>query len=265
MPGYNGINQKDWLTAVWAKRSEGGRFQNYKAMFTVLDTSTGSEAFPNDASIDLRWLEDLKNGKGYDSIYAPNSWKKWIEKSLYIPLMVKCDSLVRTKIEQLPSKKEQVEMLKFIHNYFSEKPTNFEAFAIALTMLSDTNIINCDNTRPTKDGGRDGIGEYRIMSGLSQSLKTSFAVEAKCYDLNNGVGVKETSRLISRIKHRQFGVLVTTSFVDKQAYNEIIEDEHPIAIISGVDIIEILFHNQITDVEVLSEYLNKYFPKDLDL
>lgn len=56
------------------------------------------------------------------------------------------------------------------------------------------------------------------MNGLNQALKTVFAVETKCYDLNNSVGVKETSRLISRIRYIQFGVFVTTSFVDIQTY-----------------------------------------------
>ena len=157
VPGYKGINQKEWLTAIWAKRNEGGRFQNYKAMFTVLDTSTGSEFLPNDSSIDLRWLDDLKNGKGFESIYAPRSWKKWIEKGVYVPLTVKKDSLIRSRDEQLPSTKKDIEMLNYIHDYFIDKPTNFEAFAISLTMLADTNIINCDNTRPTKDGGRDSL------------------------------------------------------------------------------------------------------------
>jgi hypothetical protein len=50
--------------------------------------------------------------------------------------------------------------------------------------------------------------------------------------------------------------------VDIQAYKEIIEDEHPIAIISGVDIIDILFQNEITNLEKLKEYFNNNFPKD---
>lgn len=154
-------------------------------------------------------------------------------------------------------------MLNVIFNYFQDKPTNFEMFAISLTMLTDNNIVNITNTRPTRDGGRDGIGEYRIMNKLCNPIKTTFAVEAKCYSINDRVGVKETSRLISRIKNRQFGVLVTTSFVAQQAYEEIIEDMQPIVIISGVDIIEILFKNGITDVGKLSEFLSLNFPKDL--
>lgn len=206
-------------------------------------------------------------GKGYESEHAPKAWKNWIDKCVYKPLTVNVDSRIRTKEEQLPKEKDKLEMLQYIHDYFYNKDrksdaTNFEPFAIALTTLDDTNIINCDNTRPSRDGERDGIGEYRIMNGLNQALKTVFAVEAKCYDLNNSVGVKETSRLISRIRHRQFGVFVTTSYVDIQAYKEIIEDEHPIAIIAGVDIIDILYQNEITDLDKLKEYLNNNFPKE---
>jgi len=65
-------------------------------------------------------------------------------------------------------------------------------------------------------------------------------MEAKCYSPSNSVGVKETSRLISRLRHRQFGVLITTSYVHIQAYNEIVDDEHPIIIVAGRDIVEIL-------------------------
>ena len=58
--------------------------------------------------------------------------------------------------------------------------------------------------------------------------------------MTNSVGVKETSRLISRIKYRDFGILVTTSYVGIQAYKEIKEDKHPVIVISAIDIINIL-------------------------
>ena len=40
----------------------------------------------------------------------------------------------------------------------------------------------------------------------------------------SGVGYRDTSRLISRLRHRQFGILITTSYVNKYAYEEIVED-----------------------------------------
>ena len=56
----------------------------------------------------------------------------------------------------------------------------------------------------------------------------------------NGGGVRYTSRLISRLRHRQFGVLVTTSPLDAQAYKEIREDGHPVVVLAGRDIVDIL-------------------------
>jgi hypothetical protein len=61
-------------------------------------------------------------------------------------------------------------------------------------------------------------------------------MEAKCYGFNSGVGVRAISRLISRLRHRQFGILVTTSYLDSQAYNELVQDCHPVVVISANDI-----------------------------
>ncbi len=262
VPGYRGVNHFDWLTAVWAQLDTGGRFQNYKSMFTVLNTSSGSKKCPKDASIDIRWLDDLAEGKGYDSEFAPISWKNYIDKGIFTPLTITVNSLVRTKEQQLPKKGVKLDMLNYIYNYFIDKPTYFEEFALGITVLADDNIYDEQQTRPTKDGGRDGIGKYAIMKRLKTSLNTTFAVEAKCYEPNRSVGVKETSRLISRIRHRQFGVFVTTSFVAPQAYEEILEDDQPIAIIAGNDIIDILFQNQITSMPKLILYLNNNYPKE---
>ena len=40
--------------------------------------------------------------------------------------------------------------------------------------------------------------------------------------------------------------MVTTSFVDKQAYSEVVEDGHPILIVTASDIAAILRNNAIT-------------------
>lgn len=50
-----------------------------------------------------------------------------------------------------------------------------------------------------------------------------------------GVGIKPLSRLISRLRHRQFGILVTTSYLDAQAYMELLHDTHPVVVISARD------------------------------
>jgi hypothetical protein len=55
-------------------------------------------------------------------------------------------------------------------------------------------------------------------------------------------GSKELARLLSRIKHRKFGVLVTISYVKERAYQEVRDDGHPIIIIiifAGADLVAI--------------------------
>lgn len=261
VPGYKNVSQKEWLTAIWSKKDEGGRFLNYKAIFTILDTFEGSENSQGSASIDLKWLEDLLNKKGFESPYAPLAWKEFISKNKYKPLLCNVRARSRKKEEQLPSEPNKEKMLKYIIEYYKNNSIGFECLAIDLVKKSDNNILEDPmHTKATRDGGRDGIGEYRILNNLTNPLKVEFAIEAKCYNpyLKNPdkVTIKETSRLISRIRNKQFGVLVTTSYVNEYAYKELIEDSQPILIIAGKDIIEILYQNEITNLETLKHYLD---------
>ena len=73
-------------------------------------------------------------------------------------------------------------------------------------------------------------------------------------------GVKEVSRLISRLRHRQFGIFVTTSCVGTQAYKEVVEDGHPVLFLCGVDIIEILREHGRWTVAALDEWLAQVAP-----
>jgi len=133
--------------------------------------------------------------------------------------------------------------------HFKDTPIAFEAFAARVYQMTDRRVIIDAITRGVIDGGRDAIGRYLL--GLAEDpVYAEFSLEAKCYrpchhsDGPTTVGVKEVSRLISRIRHRQFGVLVTTSAIARQAYEEVRQDRHPIIFISGRDISEILFKNE---------------------
>jgi hypothetical protein len=115
-------------------------------------------------------------------------------------------------------------------------------------------------TRFWRDGGRDGLGKYRIGTQASDIL-VDFALEAKCKepDIEHSSGVHETARLIARLRHRQFGVFVTTSCVHEQAYNEIIEDGHPVLIITGADICGILRRSSKNSQEDVRRWLELNF------
>src|SRR6202035_3868586 len=112
-----------------------------------------------------------------------------------------------------------------------------------------------DVTRPWRDGGRDAVGEY-LLGPHADPVAVEFALEAKCYAPANSVGVRETSRLISRLRHRQFGVLVTTSHLDAQAYREIREDGHPVIVLAGRDVVERLKAMGLDNIAAIRRYLH---------
>ncbi|MBZ0319092.1 MAG: restriction endonuclease [Anaerolineae bacterium] len=247
VPGANSVSQTEDLVAVW-KLKDGQRFQNYRAIFTLLDTDR----------IKREWLEDLMSLKPLSN-NCPDMWRLWVETGHYTPLKASESRQYRTKQEQLPYNNQEATLLRIVFDYFQSNPYLFERFAGEIVKLMDRNVIRVDNTQPSRDGGRDGIGQYRIgVEG--EGIQIDFAIEAKCYNENNSVGVRELSRLISRLRHRQFGILVTTSYVAQQAYQEIREDQHPIIVISGRNIVQLLMTNGLGNQHDLANWLRVAFP-----
>ena len=112
----------------------------------------------------------------------------------------------RTKEEQQPAAGRDESLVQCIYGYFKDNPHGFEHCAARLAGMMDPNINIEIVTRPSVDGGRDAIGTYRV-GPLADRISLDFALEAKCYGASNRVGVKELARLISRLRHRQFGIL----------------------------------------------------------
>ena len=247
-PGNPKISPDKDLVAFWRTMDE-NRFQNYEAYFTVLNT--GSEPVPR------KWLQMLIEDHENSFQYAPDVWKKYIRKgrdgieALKAPKILKIPS----KYDQLQSDVEGMKCLEAIRNHYLHdinNPQGFEACATNIVSKMDGNFVDFTLTRPWRDGGRDALGFYSINTGgkVNHPLKIDCALEAKCYSKDTAVGVKQMSRLISRIRYRQFGILVTTSFVDNQAYSEVVEDGHPILIVTATDIASILRFNAINSSNI---------------
>jgi hypothetical protein len=115
-------------------------------------------------------------------------------------------------------------------------------------------------TRRSADGGRDAYGWYYVGPDTDR-IRLEWSLEAKLYAPGNGAGVKETSRLISRLRHREFGVFVTTGYVGKQAYDEIRGDQQPIIVICGRDIAELLKKHGNSTPAAVRQWLKTTFPK----
>lgn len=258
VPGAKGMASTDDLVAVWKKDNNDKRFQNYRSTFTILDAGVIKRA----------WIDDLLTGTPMTE-NAPKAFKSWVEKGVYTPLEAEPTHEVRSKLQQLPENELQKSILKTVYDHFkleSDKGREFEYFAAEFVRLADSRMVVDEITRAVGDGGYDAYGRYRL--GMeTDPVCVDFFLEAKCYNpgLWNGesassVNVKETSRLISRIRNRQFGVLVTTSYVGDTAYREIREDGHPMVFFTGRDIAEILISKGINTPEITKEWLITRFP-----
>jgi hypothetical protein len=251
-PGADDVASVDQLVGIW-RNGPAGRFENYRAVFTIL----------REGKIDRRWLDDLRNGTPWTDA-CPPAWKAWVETGAYDPLLAPPIRRYRLPDEQAPAPGEETAIVQAIWEYFREDPYAFEACAILLARYADPNIVEIAPTRPSVDGGRDGIGLYRIGGrGNEHAVTVDFALEAKCYALDHSVGVREVSRLISRLRHRQFGVLVTTSFVGKQAYQEIVEDGHPVLVLCARDVVRLLAEKGRSTRASVVEWLKQTFPRDI--
>ena len=248
VPGIDKSSLGEDLVAMWRTKNN-LRFQNYRASFSIL----------NACEIDRRWIESLKEGQPI-SKFAPDSWTKWVNRGVRDVLAAPFAFKIRSKEEQLPNAANEREILEVVYKHFSDDPYKFESFAAYLWTLIEPGAVLHEVTRRSVDGGKDATGTQKI--GLSSdAITVDWALEAKCYRPDTQVGVKGISRLISRLLHRQYGVLVTTASIGKQAYTEVREDEHPVALVTGKDIVDVLKDKcEISTVSIAQQWLGDHFP-----
>lgn len=240
VPGYKGYSEDQELVAFW-RTIDSQRFQNYEAYFTILDTGK--------QPISKEWLKARIKGDPNSNLLAPKAWINFLNKG-----RIGIKPLKAPEIRKYPPKKNQLPpksdvdgniVLNSIRTRYSKFKQGFEHCAVKIVQMIDANFVQFDVTRPWRDGGRDATGYYRIGSENS-NIMVECSLEAKLYNTEHGVNVREMSRLISRLRYRQFGIMVTTSYVSEQAYKEVKEDGHPIIMITGKDIVEILRSKHIT-------------------
>lgn len=243
-PGGPAASGLEDLVAVWRIKGD-QRFQNYRAMFSILAADAVSH----------EWLEDLVRGVApAESLHCPLAWKTWVNRDRYELLKCEPTARVRTKEEQQPKGERETAVLSTLCS--SLTPRQFEFAAAALVTMMDERFVNLQVTPAVRDGGRDVIAQYRVGHDLHQVL-LSASVEAKLWNPHQAVGVKPMMRLLSRLKHRDMGVFVTTSFFERQVQQELIEDKHPVILVSGGDIARLLISREI-DGGALVRWLERF-------
>ncbi len=249
VPGNPALSSDQELVSFW-RTIRGERFQNYEAYFTVLDTKG--------ESISKEWLSERVKGDSDCDRLAPSAWKNYIAKGKSGISALKSERVdPPSRSVQLPHDDDGRKVLSAIRDRYSDFPQEFEGCAVKIVQMMDINFVEFDLTRPWRDGGRDAVGVYRvgIENNACPPLKIQCALEAKLFAEDTGVTVRHMSRLISRIKYREFGVFITTSYIASQAYKEVHEDGHPILMITGKDIADILRRKGINSLNI-NEWLS---------
>jgi hypothetical protein len=249
VPGEAGVSPTESLVAIW-RMSGDNRFQNYRATFSILDTRP---------LIDRVWVDSICAGAtSAIADLAPKPWRDWLERGVTRTLQVKPLVEPRTRDEQLPeiADRRGWEMLECLHESVGNRA--FEFVAVALFKLAEPNI-SAEVTRYAVDGGRDATGQLSLGGIIGGAHQVEFALEAKHFNPRSpaGVTVGHTKRLIARLRHRQFGVLVTTAHVSRQAYSEIISDQHPVVVIAGRDIVRLFRSKGIHDARAVRDWVER--------
>lgn len=246
-PGGASLTPDEDLQAIW--RTTGGlRFQNYRARFTVL----------NIAVVPREWIDEVREGNPLGS-KCPAVWREWVEGRSYSPLVAPSTTVIRTRQQQTPQDVRGREIIECIHGHFAGSPHAFESCAVQLWRMLAPATGQVDLTRPSRDGGRDATGVY-LLGPAADRVQVDFALEAKCYAPANAVGVHDVARLISRIRHRTFGVFVTTSYFNQQVYAEVRNDQHPIVLLCGKDLVDILRSHGYASRSSVQSWLRASFP-----
>jgi hypothetical protein len=124
VPGFPGLPSTSDLVAVW-KTTAGQRFQNYRAVFTILDVPVIARA----------WLNKLNDES--TSGTAPAAWREWVETGRYRPLASENTTVIRGAHAQLPDSPVKTAILRIVYEHFKEAPVAFEAFAARLFQMHE--------------------------------------------------------------------------------------------------------------------------------
>jgi hypothetical protein len=250
VPGAQDVQPSDDLVAIW-RTSNDQRFQNYRSTFTILDVAT----------VPRRWIGELAAGNPLGPS-CPPPYRRWVTTGAYTPLESPRNIRYRTKEQQQPESASDAALVATLYQHFISDPYAFEGCAIELWKMQAKESVTYVATRRSSDGGRDAYGWYHV-GPQADRIRLEWSLEAKLHAPRNGVHVKETSRLISRIRHREFGVLVTTSYVSRQAYDELRGDRHPVVVICARDIAELLKQHGYGTPAAVKAWLEATFPTNL--
>lgn len=91
-------------------------------------------------------------------------------------------------------------------------------------------------TRRSGDGGADFVGRLDLGSGLAGTGLVVLG-QAKCIKPGSLVSAEQIARVVARLRRGWIGVYVTTGAYSEPAQLEMVEDQYPVVLINGLDLV----------------------------
>lgn len=220
----------------------GASFTNYVYDVAILALAEENELF------DWTWINRRRESVSTDLDclgLAPRAWRRWLKEgpSSIARNRRRVSKLLVTKPkDQLPEvgSKAAVILADIVH-YYSLRKHRFEglAYAIARKLLSGTGGRYLDGwiTPSGGDGGADFIGRFDIGQGFGAVRQIVYG-QAKCIPPSSCIDGKDIARTVARLKRGWFGIFVTTGYFSEPVQREVIEDEYPVRLVSGLTVAE---------------------------
>lgn len=238
--GFGVIERVERITQFEARSRRS--FANFVYDFTVLSLTAENELF------DWTWINRRRDPNlSLDETLAgaPSSWRQWVSAGASaLPRIRRSTAklLVTKPKDQMPEPGSRYErILREIYAYYASKKHRFEglAYAISRRLLSSSGrrFVEGWITPSSGDGGADFIGRVDIGAGFGAVRQIVYG-QAKCTSPSCGVDGKDIARTVARLKRGWFGVFVTTGYFSEPVQREVIEDEYPILLVSGLTVAE---------------------------
>jgi len=114
----------------------------------------------------------------FPAVPEPDVLKVWRRTGAYTPLKAEVAIRHRKVEDQVPVESNHRKISSWWLTFKNDEVC-FERSAGRICEMMLGNVTHLEITRASRDGGRDGMGKYRL-GGLGNGVDVEFALEAKC-------------------------------------------------------------------------------------
>ncbi|WP_042365997.1 restriction endonuclease [Streptacidiphilus neutrinimicus] len=236
-----GLIERAERVVQWAGQAR-STFTNYVFDLAVIDLSAEGD------KLDWEWITARRDPGRSDADVlklAPAAWREWVKHGHSVLPQVRRrvarSSVVKVRDQRPTVGSSAAADLQAVYQRFDGNKHAFEALASAVAArvmrASGHGYLEGWLTRRSGDGGADFVGRIDLGRGLA-GTKLVVLGQAKCVKPDSLISAEQIARVVARLQRGWIGVYVTTGSYSEPAQLEMVEDQYPIVLINGQDLVK---------------------------